>query len=89
MLVPWERDIQSDTLWSSRLGIRVPTKTFLPPRAFILRDLLLLCVCSSIALLGFFTRFLFLLDLGSPMLKIEETSPIELDLQLIVSKEFD
>ena len=86
--VAGEGDIKRDGLRTPRLCVGVTTEALVPPCALVFA--LLLNLWLFLLLLAFF-GFLFglRLDLCSPVLQVQETALVELDLCLAISLELD
>ena len=83
-----ERDVESNGFRTTRLGIGVSTKALVPPCALVLA-LLLFNHRLLLVLLAFLGLFLGLLNLWTPVLKVQEASLVELDLCLTVPLELN
>jgi hypothetical protein len=78
-----ERDVERNGFWTARLGISVSTKALVPPCALIL-TLLLFDLGLVLILFPFLRLLRRLLNLRTPVLKVQEASLVELDLCLAV-----
>lgn len=88
MGVARERDVKRDGFRTARLGIGVSAKALVPPSALILA-LLFFHLDLFFAFLALLGLLFGLLDFLPPVLKIQESSLIELDLCLAVSLELN
>jgi hypothetical protein len=86
VFVARECNIKGYTFRASRLGVGISAKGFVPPSAFIFSRLFL---CLGVFSIAFLLLLLWLVDLGTPVFNIHQSSVVQSDVGLSIPLEFN